>query len=248
MIAVITAVDYLDEISATLPYNRHHFSEVVIVTNWSCGGPLFKIAEECNARTVTTNAFYERGASFNKYAAVEQALAVLRAEGKLSGAISVMDADIFIPKGAKIDPVPGCLYTPYRRMCPTVPPPDDVPPEHNWANFPRHRLESEWSGYMHVFHADDPLLGSPPWYNTSWVHAGGADSWFSQKWPLRLCIRPDWECLHVGTPATNWYGRVTPDLTGREPEQATTRKEALVSAMRRRRQKPDPQFRAERLA
>ena len=41
-----------------------------------------------------------------------------------------------------------------------------------------------------VFHADDPHLGPPPWFDVRWSHAGGGDSEFQAKWPDHLKVRP----------------------------------------------------------
>jgi hypothetical protein len=65
-----------------------------------------------------------------------------------------------------------------------------IPPENEWTKYPIHRNTKEWAGYSQIFHADDPVLGQPPWYDISWSHAGGADSAFQHKWTEDKKIRP----------------------------------------------------------
>jgi hypothetical protein len=35
---------------------------------------------------------------------------------------------------------------------------------------------------------------------------------FFQRWPEANRVRPDFEVLHLGEPAENWFGRTTPQL------------------------------------
>jgi hypothetical protein len=95
-----------------------------------------------------------------------------------------------------------------------------IPDENEWRNYPIHRNTAEWAGYSQIFHANDPVLGSPPWHEVDWVHAGGADSMFQRKWPRDRKIRPPFEVLHLGLAGENWMGRATPYADGTKPENA----------------------------
>lgn len=240
MRAVIVAVNYTEELALCLPYNRHHFESVHVITSSADEKNVRPVAESCNAEVIVTDLFYANGASFNKWAALEYGLDRIKREGVLA----IMDADVLWPQRATIPFVFGNLYTPFRRMCDLVP--DEVPAEHNWFNFPRHRIVNDFSGYTQVFHADDPHLGPAPWHQTDWIHAGGADTFFQAKWPNHLKIRPDWECLHVGRPATNWFGRASAFRDGSKPVESEERVSKLVTAMRKRRRHHDPEYRQER--
>jgi hypothetical protein len=139
----------------------------------------------------------------------------------------------------------GQLCTPLRRMAPWPLPSANVitgisksdlpyysvipllPEEKTWNTYPLHRNVQEWAGYSQIFHADDPVLGPPPWHETNWKTAGSADSFFQQKWPHERKIRPPFHCLHLGPSGVNWCGRVTPYLDGSKPPEADQRSKMM---------------------
>ena len=245
MRAILVSVDYSDLLAVTLPYNRHHFSEVYIVTSLADAANVLPIAERYDAKVLQTDLFYAGGATFAKWTALEWGLDRMSRDGW----ICLMDADVLWPKDVKLfetDPhrirtdlpleqiapgvrVPtlnvlrhGCLYTPLRRMFVQTSKP--VPPESEWSKYPIHRNVAEWAGYSQIFHASDPVLGPAPWHETNWKHAGGADSFFQMKWPKERKIRPPFEVLHLGPAGENWYGRASRYLDGTIPEGAEEKK------------------------
>lgn len=225
MRAILVSVDYADILSITLPYNRHHFDEVLVVT--VPDDPSIQIALQNNCYVLTTNSFYDDGAVFNKWKALEQGLdAFVR-----HGWICVMDADFLWPKEITLNLDIGNLYTPLLRMAPLKLP---IPAEIDWHKFPVHRNTTEWAGYSQIFNANDPHLGDPPWHETNWRHAGGADSMFQLKWPLTHKKRPPWEVLHLGECGVNWCGRSSPYLDGTEHPRSRTRFSMLREFIKRR--------------
>lgn len=175
MRAFLVCVDYADILKVTLPYNRHHFTDVWVVTT-ERDAATREVALENRARVFATDAFYRNGAKFNKWLALEECLDYA---GRL-GWIALMDADVLWPKdvglvdrgdrlvwlaepgepGCAIEQRIGTLVTPRRRMAPwplryDSPLPGD---ERTWAEFPLHRNDAEWAGYTQIFHADDPVL------------------------------------------------------------------------------------------
>lgn len=226
MKAIIVSVEYADLLALTLPYNRHHFEQVLIVTTPEDENTL-AVAEANGADVFQTRLFYDKGAKFNKWAALEAGLDVLGRDDW----ICLIDADILWPKEISFRYEPGRLYSPFRRMMTDLSKP--IPNESTWGQFWRHR--DEFAGYTQIFHADDPVIGQPPWHQINWSHAGGADTFFQHKWPPDKKVRPNWECLHLGDVATNWCGRVTPMISGDTVEQATERSRTLNEYMRRRR-------------
>lgn len=236
--AVLVCVDYHDLLTVTLPYNRHHFSEVMVVTTEK-DTKTQEVARANDASILTTNLFYEHGANFNKWRALERALDVFGRDGILC----LMDADILWPKvimGGYDTFKKGRLYTPLRHMAPWPPRPghDAVPLEIDWWKYPIHRNVNEWAGYTQIFHADDPVLGDPPWHETDWTHAGGADSFFQKKWKPLNKIRPLWEVLHLGEAGANWMGRVTQFPDGTTLEEAGQRRLEMTKMWHRRRNAP----------
>jgi hypothetical protein len=219
--AFIVCVDYSDLLRLTLDYNRHHFDEVIVVTTKADRATHYA-ASSNNAYLIKTEKFYENGAHFNKFAALEHALDTLGRHGWLC----IMDADVLWPKHIDWKPLEiGNLYTPFRRMCVDIP--DNIPQEPYWKSYPLHPQQVEWAGYTQIFHGDDPALPSAPWHQTNWRHAGGADSFFQRLWPQQNKLRPPFEVLHLGPAGVNWCGRATPYLNGDIPDEANNRKAAL---------------------
>lgn len=251
--AILVAVDYTDLLEVTLPLNRHHFVNVMIVTSPADKDKIVPLAKRYDCCVSITNRFYDNGASFNKWAALEYSLDLYGRRGVLC----LMDADVVWPQHAPVRLERGQLLSPLRRMAPWPPLGDDSCPicrgrglkeqlalakeegfflketvvcpcgikaEASWHRYGIHRNVNEWAGYTQIFHADDPHLPAPPWHSTEWVHAGGADSFFQQLWPADAKIRPSWECLHLGEAGQNWYGRATQFANGTAPPQAQERR------------------------
>lgn len=236
MRAILVSVDFDDVLSLTLPYNCHHFDEVWVVT--APGKPDVAVAEQYGARVLETNAFWEQGAAFNKWRALEQGLDAMGRNGWLC----LMDADILWPRELKWPSyrsgemlVSGYLYTPRRRMLETIP--KEVPPEAVWVKYPMHPQQREFAGYSQIFHAEDRCLRKPPWHDVNYTSAGTADSFFQAKWPESRKIRPPFEVLHLGEAGRNWMGRVTPRVDGSVPEEAAERRQRLTQMLALRRGK-----------
>lgn len=240
--AIIVSVDYADLLSVTLPYNRHHFSDVMVVTSFKDDATV-QVAASNNAQVYQTNAFYTDGAYFNKFRALEEALDHY---GRYDW-MCIMDADVLWPKTIDWNfyPEPNveylrgqypmfrdCLYTPLRRMCEDLS--VGIPHEPYWKSYPLHPQQVEWAGYTQIFHAEDPHLPAVPWHETNWKHAGGADSFFQQCWPKHYKRRPPFECLHLGPAGRNWCGRSTPYLDGSTDPLANHRISSLRNFMTQR--------------
>lgn len=237
MRAIMVCVDYWDLLELTLPYNRHHFDELMIVTCLRDERTV-QVANRYGVIPFITEAFYDDGADFNKFKAMEQGLDVFGRRGLMV----IMDPDVLWPKRLPdCDFAHGCLYTPRRRMLEAIP--DSVPDESNWHQYPLHRQEREWAGYTQIFHADDPVLPEPPWHQTNWRHAGGADSFFQCLWPPERKIRPGWHVLHLGARGSNWCGRSTPYRDGTLPPNARERAQRVrgyITQRARSRRTGDP--------
>ncbi len=234
---ITVCVEYADLLSLTLPYNKHHFKDILVVTSWK-DKQTQQLCLELGVRVFETDLFYRDGARFNKWLALETALDFYGREGW----IYLMDADVLWPqdlKGALDKITPGFLYTPRRRMFPTIPRNAlEIPNEHIWNHYPLHRNDGEFAGYSQIFHASDPALGSAPWHELDWKHAGACDSWFQQKWKPQNKIRPNFEVLHLGEAGVNWMGRSTPFADGTLPEGANERRREQMEMFRRRRVAP----------
>lgn len=230
--AILVCVDYLDLLKITLPWNRHHFNEIMVVTTHADADTITYAAGAVSHMHVT-DAFTRDGAIFNKFRAIEEALDVFGRHG----IICLLDADILWPKVLPEFPIlKDTLYCPKRRM---LRDPHQFTESLNWETVPKH-TEYEFCGYSQIFHADDKHLGKPPWHQIQWTHAGGADSFFQARWPAERKIRPPFEVLHLGEEKKNWCGRSTPYLDGTKHPQSTQRVEQLMFMLNNRNQFPNP--------
>lgn len=204
MIAYVVCVDYVDLLRITLPQNAQHFEKIVVVTSHQDQKTVDYILEEFRPHKsvglVMTNAFYEYGALFNKWKALDQAL-----KECASGWICLLDADILLPRCLPdLNLEIGKLYSPRRRMVKHNGP-YEIPTDAGFEQYERHN-DKEFAGYCQIFHASDPVLGAHPWHQQNWQHAGGADTFFQMKWTDENKVRPDFDVLHFGIPEQNWAG------------------------------------------
>ncbi len=233
--AIMVCVEYADMLALTLPYNHHHFSEIMVVVNPKDVKTFEVLSPYLKGDGIgmyPTDAFYRNGAKFNKWLALEEGLDYF---GRY-GWICIMDADVFWPKEVNLSLEQGKVYTPLRRMMPTIP--QIAPKESDWLKYPLHGNQGEWAGYSQIFHADDPVLkGLKYWHEIDWSHAGGADSFFQQKWARENKVRPPFEVLHIGEAGLNWMGRCTPFANGELPVEANDRKREMMEMFRKRKGK-----------
>lgn len=229
MRAFIVSVDYADLLEVTLAWNAHHFKEVHVITSLQ-DEETRKVARRHDASTFSTHAFYDNGADFNKWKALEQGLD----EFGRHGLICLMDADVLWPKNIRpFLPEKDYLYTPRRRMMDPIKFP--LPPEDKWKQYPLHPQQREFAGYTQIFWGDDMHLPKPPWHEVDWRHAGGADSFFQRCWPPTYKVRPPFEVMHLGPAGANWVGRATPRVDGSIHPEAKNRRAKLLSYIRQRR-------------
>jgi hypothetical protein len=171
-----------------------------------------------------TDAFTRHGASFNKGLALEEGFDVL---GR-NGWICHLDADIVLPLELDLSGIgPGHLYVARRRLCLD---PRDYTGQTDWSHWPLIPEKAPFDcGAFQLFHGDDPVLATRPWYPVDWVHAGGSDTEFNAKWPADKRHYLPFEVLHLGEPYRNWHGRQTPRLDGTVPEGAAQAREAMAA-------------------
>lgn len=201
-------MNYTPELALTLPRNVGHFTEVTVVTSMADRDNVRAVTQPLMCNLLATDAFYEGGAAFNKYRAIELALDVIGRKGWLC----LLDSDVALPHHLPSFLLEyGKLYGPLRRMAfQEGPLPAMLPDECTWKDYPLWRNTREWPGYCQVFNADDPNLGPPPWHELCWTHAGVADSKFQDKWPGSCKVRLPFEVLHLGPPRVHWYGKGHP--------------------------------------
>lgn len=107
---VIVCVQYADFLEHTLRHNQHHFSDLVVVTDFDDKGT-HDVCRRFSVTCVRTDEFYHHGDSFNKGAGINLGLARLRNRGW----ILQLDADVILPNNfrnmlRKTALNPQCLY------------------------------------------------------------------------------------------------------------------------------------------
>lgn len=220
MKAITVCVEYDDLLAISLPENARHFDRMLVVTSPTDHATTLVANSFENVLAYHTDAFYRRGADFNKGLALEEGFNVLGRDGW----ICILDADTVLPRDVDFSMLEiGKLYCPKRRI---LTDPTQWSRGLDWSTLPTPPV-IEHAGYCQIFHADDPIIkGLRPWYGTNWRHAGGCDSDFHQHWPPSRKIWLPWEVLHLGPHGKNWYGRYTARLDGSEPDHAAQRREA----------------------
>ncbi len=233
--AITICVDYADILALTAPWNRFFYDELLVVTSKDDTKTIElckKLSETLPVTCHRTDVFWAKKAKFNKWAALEEGLDVIGREGWLL----IIDADIAIQKtDHPFVPKIGCIYTPIRYVKQNIVGMTQIPDQKVWGKYHPLRLREEFNGYFHLFHASDPILGPPPWHQTNWTWAGGADTFFHRQWPDRMKVRPPFRCLHLGPCFTNWCGRATPYIDGSVDPEAKNRIEQSKILLRARR-------------
>lgn len=137
----------------------------------------------------STDAFYLRGAHFNKGAAMQEARRFMPD----SDWHLFFDADVIPPEDwidivAQCNPQAGHLYGARRRH-------EDGRPI----------ADGEIAGFFQLFHSSDPAGRQP--LDTHWTHGGNYDSRFMQRWPSTMKHFLPLTCVHLGETGRNWAGR-----------------------------------------
>jgi len=117
--AVVVCVNYADFLAHSLPANRSHFNNMVVVTD-SKDQATVDICNKYNVRCIRTDAFYENGNKFNKAAGINVGLKALQGGGWTVH----LDADIVLPPLFRsiIERLPldeSKMYGLDRYMCPS---------------------------------------------------------------------------------------------------------------------------------
>jgi glycosyltransferase involved in cell wall biosynthesis len=199
--ALTVCVGYADLLGKSIDRWRSGTAELVIVTT-PADIDTQRLASAHNAKLWLTDIFTARGATFNKGAAISQAvdqLGTLDRAAELDDWFLFFDADIvpppdWLPQVRMADPQPGRLH-----------------------GAPRHREDGrlipdpQIAGYFHLFHARDKNAGIRPIVDVHWSHAGNYDSTFQNRWQRKDRIRMNVPLVHMGEVGANWCGRGNAD-------------------------------------
>jgi len=117
--AVIVCVNYSDFLAHTLPHNKSHFDNLIVITDTK-DKETEKLCEYYHVKCIQTDIFYENGNSFNKGAAINYGLSQLNNKGW----VMHLDADIYLPPLTRhiLENIPleaHKIYGADRLMCPS---------------------------------------------------------------------------------------------------------------------------------
>lgn len=233
--ALVTCVGYDDMLAITLPTVLPHVDRLLVVTAPQDEKTQALVARYDKTVAHVTDAFYRDGAKFNKGLAIEEGFNAL---GR-AGWMLVLDADIVLPADMSaqlklLRPKPGFLYTPRRRILDDPTRWKRYTNQRTWATLPGRREDIGHYGYFQLFHADDPVLATYPWYATNFTHAGQADDKFQHRWPADRKLRPPFEVLHLGRCDENWFGRTTARVDGTAVDGPVEERRALQLKLRQK--------------
>ena len=206
MQGLTVCVGYDDLLDLCLAFNAKNFTRLIVVTDTRDKRTAKVVAKYPNAELFRTDAFYAKGAAFNKGAAIEEASLLLDPN---EWVIS-FDADIVFPREIyfpfTLDK--DTLYGPLRYDVPNKAAFDKAVFTHQFTVVHLKILgDEEFPGYFALYHPQAKALESRPWFSTNWRHAGGYDTEFQNKFEKkeRLLFR----VLHLGATGVNWHGRST---------------------------------------
>jgi hypothetical protein len=139
---VIVCVNYADFLAHTLPHNKTHFDNLIVITDTK-DEKTKELCEYYHVKCIQTDIFYENGDSFNKGAAINYGLSQLENKGW----VIHLDADIYLPPLTRhilenIPLEPHKIYGADRLMCPSY---------EKWAEFINdpQKIQEGWV-YIHL--------------------------------------------------------------------------------------------------
>lgn len=182
---------YADCLERSLPIWKKHSKSVTVVTDLNDERTPI-VAHKYGAILHRTNAFYEGGRIFGKYAAMEEARvrSMPYEDWILFTDADILPTDTWLDDIRKCNPVTGNLYGCSRVM------------DSGKVVTP----VGEIAGYFQLFHADDPHAAGDTLLNPDWLHAGNGDSEVSARWPASRRIHLPVELRHFGPDGVNWCG------------------------------------------
>jgi glycosyltransferase involved in cell wall biosynthesis len=226
---IITCVNYSDYLSETLPFNKRHFDELIIVTTPE-DVETQKVCANLKVPFVTTNSFYDNGASFNKGRGINFGIQWLQNPDW----ILHMDADIVLPPmtRAVLDKAQlneQHIYGIDRMNCPTFAEwrkyLQETYAQHEnsiyihpgpWGIGTR-MMYLEYGGYVplgffQLFNANSHVVATTGYYPEEYHAADYSDIKFSLKWArTHRHLLPEIVGIHLMTEdsycGVNWRGR-----------------------------------------
>lgn len=213
----MVCVNYSDFLKITLPYNKHNFDKIHVITTTN-DVDTQRICKKYDVNVVITDKLYENGDSFNKGKAINDGIKSL----KYQDWILITDADMIMPTNLrpKLESMNlniNCAYGTGRMICR-----DKI----QWNDYLRNKnVSNNWKkqtrrinigvGFFQLVNFNSETLCEKDgnWYSTKWGHCGRSDRRFWRLFPTenRKSIK-DIITIHLGDDnmGANWEGRTTP--------------------------------------
>jgi len=214
--AVLVCKQYDDFLKITLPINKKHFDNYVVVTTEEDIATQ-NACKENNVKFVLSENFCLNG-PFNMGAATNDGFKALEKKDW----ILRLDADIALPDDFreqinKLELDKEYLYTASRLMRET------------FEQWEKYKLSEEGhkeddiqgSGYFQMFNVFSKVLKDRhPWYSNSFPTAQGCDWDFRDLWLKKNLTKPlKFSVIHLGPAWINWSGRVTKTFDKKNEEE-----------------------------
>ena len=199
LLGITTSVNYSDYLEKSIPIWKANLSRVLVIT--TLADILTQdLANHYLCDVLTTDVFYEKGAHFNKGAAISQGFNHLERHAEAEHTdpldwILFFDADIIPPITLRHDIEtaniqPGRLYGVQRV-------------HENGSRIP----DGEIAGCFQLFHVSDKNAQQRPIVDTCWNNASCYDSAFERRWNHNEKEFLPITVIHQGEQGKNWAGR-----------------------------------------
>jgi len=233
---LVASVNYSDFLRLTLP-TLTPFGKVYVVTSWD--DPATKEVAHANGAAVCyTDSWYKDGATFNKAAALNDALRLAADDEPLDWVLS-LDSDIMLPPpkpgSAPLETLhPAKMYGVRRLDCIDMETFERCNTEGGWFDLPMIPLPSIFSTPKGPRLWGHRLTANPIavqgyfqlWNQDYWGRefkeystAAHYDVEFALRWAdtdRMLIPWPDYTAVHLGEARLNWKGRTTPEFATSE--------------------------------
>jgi hypothetical protein len=203
---VTVSVGYGDCLAKTLPFNAHHFEEMIVLTTPMDNKTMNACRDYPNVRVVETDLFYRMGAKFNKGAAIELGLRILP-KGKWC---LILDADICLPQDSfLVESLDSSkLYGANRFIVETDEQYQRATAKRNFDVEGLSMVKGDGiNGFFQLFNLRCGVLNRYPWYGIRYANASWCDSEFEERWNSNDKIILPIKLLHLGD-VMNWDGNV----------------------------------------
>jgi hypothetical protein len=206
---ITVSVNYADLLSVGLDRWDEGLDSILVVTSTKDKATQTLCAER-RIPTHVTDIFYANGASFNKGAAISEAIIATNFRRGADWFL-LFDSDIVPPSNWRevVDRhgcQPGKLYGAWRYENPENYTLEQCDPKKGPL------IHQSWViGFFALFHSQDPRVPPDPMLEVIWGHCGNYDTSFSWRWPHvgpnKMQEFINLRTVHLGQQRQNWLGR-----------------------------------------